>query len=120
MTRARFASWTLGTPHYDTQKSDPPTGLDGRRYVNYDVFWGLFEPEELKPEAASQHGRVYPPTADRPAAVVLTPPHMNNPEPGATRAKAMPIPSQLKEFVFGRVLLPYESAALAAAGVSMK
>ena len=112
--------WGGGTPHYDTAKAAPPPGLDGRRYLEYDVFWGRFEPEELKPEAASQHGRVYLPTADQPAAVVLTPPHMNNPEPGATRAKATPIPSQLEGFVFGRTLLPYETAALAGAGVPMK
>ena len=112
--------WGGGTPHYDNAKAAPPTGLDGRRYLEYDVFWGRFESEELKPEAASQHGRVYLPTADHPAAVVLTPPNMNNSEPGATRAKATPIPSQLKDFVFGRALLPHESAALVAAGVPMK
>jgi hypothetical protein len=112
--------WAGGFPHYDTQKATPAPSLDGRRYLEYDVFWGWFEPDEMKPEAASQHGRVYLPTADQPAAVVLTAPNMNNSEPGATRAKAVPIPSQLKDFGYGRILLPHETAALAAAGVPMK
>ena len=111
--------WGGGT-RYDTQSAAAtPTGLEGRRYLNYDVFWGRFEPDELKPEAASQHGRLYLPTADHPAAVVLTPPHMASPDPGATRAEARPIPSRLKDFVFGRALKPHETAALVAAGVPM-
>jgi hypothetical protein len=113
--------WGGGTIHYDTQaKAATATGLDGRRYLAYDVFWGRFAPEELKPEAASQHGRLYLPTADRPAAVVLTNPNMTSLEPGATRAEATPIPSQLEDFVFGRVITPSETAALVAAGVPMK
>jgi len=112
--------WAGGVPHYDTQRAAAPTGLEDRRYLEYDVFWGRFEPEELKPEAASQHGRLYLPTADRPAAVVLTNPNMTGREPGATRAEATPIPSQLKDFVFGRVLTPSETAALVAAGIPMK
>ena len=45
---------------------------------------------------------------------------MTGREPGATRAEATPIPSQLKDFVFGRVLTPSETAALVAAGIPMK
>lgn len=112
--------WGAGTRSYDTQKSDLPTGLEGRRYVEYDVFWGRFEPDELEPESASQHGRLYLPTANHAAAVVLTPPNMHNPEPGSTRAKQVPVPRHMKDFVSGRVLLPYETAALAAVGVPMK
>jgi hypothetical protein len=111
--------WGGGTRQYDTQKPAPPTGLDGRRYLDYDVFWGRFEPEELKPEAASQHGRLYLPTANQPAAVVLTNPAMTSPDPSETRARATPIPSQLKDFVFGRALTPGETAELVAAGVPM-
>jgi hypothetical protein len=112
--------WGGGTPYYDRQpKAESPTGLEGRRYLSYDVFWGRFAPEELKPEAASQHGRVYLPTASQPAAVVLTPPNMTSPDPSETRARAVPIPSLLKEFVFGRALTPSEAAALVAAGVPM-
>lgn len=109
--------WGGGTRYDQGRATAIPTDLDGRRYLEYDVFWGWFEPEELKPDAASQHGRVYLPTSNQPAAVVLTGPNMHNPEPGATRAKAVPIPSQLKDFVFGRALAPHETAALVAAGI---
>lgn len=112
--------WAAGTPHYDRSKTDIPAGLEGRRYLSYDVFWGRFESAELIPEAASQHGRLYPPTADRPAVVVLTLPAMNDPTPGATRAKATPIPSQLDGFAFGRALTPNETAELVAAGIPMQ
>ena len=108
--------WGGGTRHYDNQSGALPSGLDDRRYVDYDVFWGRFEAEELKPEAASQHGRVYLPTADQPAAVVLTPPVMTNSEPSATRARATPIPSEMTDFVLGRVLMPCETSGLLAAG----
>jgi hypothetical protein len=112
--------WGGGTRYYDTQLEAPmPTGLDGRRYLNYDVYWGRFAPEELKPEEASQHGRLYLPTANQPAAVMLTPPNMHNPEPGATRVKPVPIPTEIKNFVFGRAITPSETAALVAAGVPM-
>jgi hypothetical protein len=112
--------WGGGTPYYDSQHEAPmPTGLDGRRYLNYDVYWGRFAPEELKPEEASQHGRLYLPTAHQPAAVLLTPPNMHNPEPGATRVKPVPIPTKITDFAFGRALTPSETAALVAAGVPM-
>jgi len=110
--------WGGGTM-YDHQSATIPSGLDGRRYLDYDVFWGRFAPEELKPEAASQHGRLYLPTANQPAAVVLTPPVMTSSDPSATRAPERPIPSELKDFVSGRVLTPGETAALVAAGVPM-
>lgn len=112
--------WGGGTRYYDSQHGAPmPAGLDGRRYLNYDVYWGRFAPEELKSEEASQHGRLYLPTASEPAAVMLTPPNMHNPEPGATRAKPVPIPGEIKDFVFGRAITPSETAALVAAGVPM-
>jgi hypothetical protein len=112
--------WGGGTPYYDRQPKAPlPTDLEGRRYLSYDVFWGRFAPEELRPEAASQHGRLYLPTASEPAAVVLTGPAMTSPDPSETRARATPIPAELKDFVFGRALTPSETAALVAAGVPM-
>jgi hypothetical protein len=112
--------WGGGTRHYDTQSGAPtPTGLEGRRHFSYDVFWGRFAPEELRPEAASQHGRLYLPTANQPAAVVHTGPAMTSPDPRETRARATPIPSQLTAFVFGRALTAGETAALVAAGVPM-
>jgi len=114
--------WGGGTRHDHTVgKAATPTGLDGRRYLSYDVFWGWFEPEELKPEAASQHGRLYLPTARQPAAVVLTAPAMiSATNPGASRADPSPVPSQIKDFVFGRAITPNETAALVAVGVPMK
>ena len=109
--------WGGGTWYDNQGGARIPSGLDGRRYLDYDVFWGRFETEELKPEAASQHGRLYLPTANEPAAVVLTPPVMASPDPSATRAPARPIPSQLQDFVSGRVLTPRETSLLVAAGV---
>lgn len=113
--------WGGGVPHYDTQgRADRPTGLEGRRYLSYDVFWGRFEPDELKPDAASQHGRVYLPTASEPAVVVLTAPAMVSlRDRTATRADAAPIPSRPEDFQFGRSLAPPETAALVAAGVPL-
>jgi hypothetical protein len=111
--------WGGGTRYDQQGGAAMPPGLDGRRYLSYDVFWGWFELEELKQEAASQHGRLYLPTANQPAAVVLTPPVMTSPDPSVTRAPARPIPSQLKDFVSGRVLTPSETAMLVAAGVPM-
>ena len=111
--------WGGGTLYDRQGGAKIPSGLEGRRYLDYDVFWGRFEPEELKPQAASQHGRLYLPTATHPAAVVLTPPAMTSPDPSATRAPARPVPSELKDFVSGRVLTPSETVALRAAGVPM-
>jgi hypothetical protein len=111
--------WGGGTVYDKQPVATISTGLDGRRYLEYDVFWGRFAPDELKPEAASQHGRLYPPTDEQPAAVVLTGPAMSSPDPSETRARATPIPSQLKDFIFGRVLTAGETAALGASGVPM-
>ena len=66
--------WGGGTRDDNQSKATIPAGLDGRRYLDYDVFWGRFAPEELKPEAAGQHGRLYLPTKEQPAAVVLLAP----------------------------------------------
>jgi hypothetical protein len=112
--------WAGGNFYEHQREMKIPSGLEGRRYLDYDVFWGRFTPEEvLKPELASQHGRLYLQTADQAAAVVLTSPDMDG-GPGATRAQARPVPRQLKDFVSGRALTPGETAALVAAGVPMK
>jgi hypothetical protein len=112
--------WAGGNAYEHQRDMTIPSGLDGRRYLDYDVFWGRFTPEEiLKPEIASQHGRLYLQTTDQAAAVVLTSPAMDG-GPGATRAPARAIPGELKDFVSGRALTPNETAALVAAGVPMK
>jgi hypothetical protein len=114
--------WAAGN-FYETQRLEEktiPSGLQDRRYLDYDVYWGRFKPEELTPEAASQHGRLYLPTADHTAAVVITAPVMTSDDPGSCCATPRPIPSQLGAFVSGRPLTPAETAALVAAGVPMK
>jgi len=112
--------WSAGNFYEHQSEMKIPSGLEGRRYLDYDVFWGRFTPEEvLKPELASQHGRLYLPTKDQAAAVVLTSPDMDG-GPGATRAHARPIPVELKDFVSGRALTPGETGSLGAAGVPMK
>jgi hypothetical protein len=111
--------WAGGNMYEGHREGALPPGLEGRSYLDYDVFWGRFTPEELKPEAASQHGRLYLPTKDQAAAVVLTSPDMDG-GPGATRAHARPIPVELKDFVSGRALTPSETGLLGAVGVPMK
>jgi hypothetical protein len=114
--------WAAGNAyeHKRPEEMKIPSGLQGRGYIDYDVYWGRFTPEELKSEAASQHGRLYPPTAVQPAVVVITAPAMTADDPRATRAPSRPIPSQLEGFVSGRALTTSETAALVAAGVPMK
>ena len=112
--------WAGGNWYEHQREMKIPSGLEGWRYLDYDVFWGRFTPEEiLKPEMASQHGRLYLPTTDQAAAVVLTSPDMDG-GPGATQAHARPIPGQLKDFVSGRALTPSETGSLVGAGVPMK
>lgn len=114
--------WAAGN-FYERQRPEEqsiPSGLQGRRYLDFDVYWGRFKPEELKPEAASQHGRLYLPTANQTAAVVITDPVMTSDDPQSCCATSRPIPSQLEGFVSGRALTPGETAALVAAGVPMK
>ncbi len=111
--------WAGGNLYEQRREPSIPSGLDGRPYLDYDVFWGRFEVEELKPEAASQHGRLYLPTIGQAAAVVLTLPDMDG-GPGATRARARAIPVNLKDFASGRALTPSEAASLGAAGVPMR
>lgn len=97
-----------------------PAGLQDRRYLDYDVYWGNFTPEDLKPEAASQHGRLYLQTPTEPPAVVTTEPYMISADPNAKRADATPIPSGLGGFASGRALSTDEASALVAAGVPVK
>lgn len=114
--------WAAGNAYEHKRREEMtiPSGLQGRRYLDYDVYWGRFTSEELKPEAASQHGRLYLPTAEQAAVVVITDPVMTGEDPRATRAPSRPIPSQLEGFASGRVLSTDETVALGAAGVPLK
>ena len=66
------------------------SALKNRPYVNLAIFWGRYESDQFKPENASQHGRLYLPTASEPAIVVATVPDMQK--------KSNPIPTELGGF----------------------
>ena len=68
-----------------------PEGLEGRPYVKYAIFWGRWEKESLKPEAASQHGRLYLPTPSEPSMVVMTQAWMDDGSPGHPAARPIPV-----------------------------
>lgn len=89
---------TLGTGKRGTL----PPHLDGRRYVSVAIFWGPSDATGLKPPDASQHGRIYVPTASVPAAIVITFPNMANSTGGPP--DPVPVPTSLDEFVAGWTL----------------
>jgi hypothetical protein len=101
--------------------------LSGRPYLNFAVFWGQWADRPLKPEDASQHGRLYLPTATEPAAVVATVPAMQSMNPNVRTPPAMPIPVDLDEhldaqgsrigFVAGWVLSGLDLAAARRLGI---
>lgn len=93
-----------------TVQGDPQllSALRNRPYVKLAVFWGRYEPDQLKPESASQHGRFYLPTASEPAVVVSTVPDMQK--------KSNPIPQDLEGFAAVWTLNPQELAALKSLG----
>ncbi len=70
--------------------------LSGRSYVKFAVFWGRWDEAPTSPEAASQHGRVYLPTATEPAVVVATSPVME--ETGVHHPAARPVPTDFESF----------------------
>lgn len=100
--------WQAGSYRQPTRtvQGDPEllSGLSNRPYVKLAIFWGRYEPEQLKPENASQHGRFYPPTAAEPAIVVSTVPDMQK--------KSNPIPLELRGFTAVWTLGPGELASL--------
>jgi hypothetical protein len=63
-----------------TVQGDPEllSSLSHRPYVNLAIFWGQYDPDQLKPANASQHGRFYPATASEPAIVVSPVPDMQD------------------------------------------
>lgn len=72
------------------------SGLEGRPYVKYAIFWGRWEKQSLTPEAASQHGRLYLPTPSEPGIVVMTQAVMDDGSPDHPAAR--PIPERLGGF----------------------
>ena len=94
-----------------TVKGDPQLvgDLKNRPYVNLAIFWGQYDPDQLKPENASQHGRLYPPTASAPAIVVSTVPDMQK--------KSNPIPKDLWGFAAVWTLGAQELATLKGLGL---
>ena len=90
--------WRAGRydlPH--SLKGNPlVTRLGDRPYLKLAIFWGPYLADQLKPENASQHGRLYLPTASDPAAIVVTMPDM--------RPVANAIPNALEDFSAGWTL----------------
>jgi hypothetical protein len=76
------------------------SALKDRPYVSLAIFWGQYDANELKPENASQHGRLYLPTGSDPAVVVVTAPDMQK--------KSNPIPKELVGFRGVWTLSPQE------------
>ena len=75
---------------------DLAPGLSDRPYLSVAIFWGPYDPSTLKAAEASQHGRLYLPTASQPAVMVATPADMQ-PVP-------RPIPDRLEGFAAGWTL----------------
>jgi hypothetical protein len=73
--------------------------LNGRRFMKFAIFWGQWNEPPSGPEAASQHGRLYLPTALEPAVVVVTGPVME--EVGLRHPAARPVPADFTGFVGG-------------------
>ena len=82
--------------------------LKNRPYVNLAIFWGRDESDQFKPENASQHGRLYLPTASEPAIVVATVPDMQK--------KSNPIPTELGGFAAVWTLGPQDLTTLKGLG----
>ena len=93
-----------------TVQGDPQllSDLKDRPYVSLAIFWGQYAPDEMKPENASQHGRLYLPTASEPAIVVVTRPDMQK--------KSNPIPKELGRFTAVWNLGPQELTTLKGLG----
>ncbi|HEX7777687.1 MAG TPA: hypothetical protein VF424_00530 [Vicinamibacterales bacterium] len=88
---------------------DLATSLTGRSFVSIAIFWGQAYKPGLEPADASQHGRMYLPTASLPAVMVATLPDMQ-PVPH-------PVPDRLEGFVAGWTLTPQDHASATALGI---
>jgi hypothetical protein len=84
------------------------SSLRNRPYVNLAIFWGPYDADQFKPENASQHGRLYLPTASEPAVVVATTPDMQK--------RSNPIPKELAGFAAAWSLGPQDLTTLKGLG----
>jgi hypothetical protein len=103
--------WWHAGAYSNPTRIDPQLwkGLKNRPYVNLAIFWGRYDPDELRSEGASQHGRFYPATASEPAIVVTTVPDMQK--------RSNPIPSDLERFAAAWTLTPQELSTLKSLGL---
>ncbi len=124
-----FLWWQVGMPYVQRTTWTPPAGLNGRPYLKVAIFWGLgpFEDraalvralgdpdllKQMKPEDASQHGRLYFPTATEPAVMVVTHPNMQRLQGTRCQGETPPsddapcpvaVPAKLEDFVAGWTL----------------
>ena len=90
-----------GVPYASGTRGTLPPNLEGRRYMSVAIFWGRYDPATLKPSDASQHGRIYLPTASAPAVIVITAPRMATASNPSGKPEPMPIPTSLDDFVAG-------------------
>lgn len=90
-----------GVPYTGGKRGTLPPNLEGRRYMSVAIFWGRYEPATLKASDASQHGRIYLPTATAPAVIVITAPVMANATDPSANPEPVPVPTSLDEFVAG-------------------
>ena len=105
----------------------PLPDLSSRDYINIAIFWGRWSERPRTPEGASQHGRLYLPTATAPAVVLSTQVWMEDAvDTGTGHPRARPIPTNLNPtrdalgeagFVAGWSLSGDEIAALRRLGV---
>ena len=84
------------------------SALKSRPYVHLAIFWGPYDSDQFKPENASQHGRLYLPTASAPALVIATTPDMQK--------KSNPIPKDVEGFAAVWTLGPQDLATLKGLG----
>ena len=71
--------------------------------MNLAIFWGKYD-TGLKPEEASQHARLYLPTASEPAMIIATPPDM--------QVKSNPIPATPQGFATAWILSQPQLSAI--------
>ena len=92
-----------------------PDGLEGRPHVRFAIFWGAWNEQPMRPEGASQHGRLYLPTTSEPGVVVMTAAAMDDGTPG--RPAARPIPADLAGFASGWAVTSADLGTAKAFGV---